>query len=136
MQVLVVDDSEMMRGLIVKELLSLGLSADEIKEARNGETAIELLNSQTFELLILDIVMEGIDGVAVLKEARRVQPEAKVVMCSTFSESGTVRELIDLGISDFIVKPFAADKLQDSIRRQMGKNRLKPQTAAMNEVTV
>jgi two-component system, chemotaxis family, chemotaxis protein CheY len=113
-KILVLDDSEIMRDVLVKNLLQVGLRKDQVHEARNGVEAIRLLNAETFDLFILDIVM---DGVSVLKEVKKVQPQAKVIMCSTFSKSEIVRELIDLGIDDFIVKPFSADKIKETVLR-------------------
>jgi len=117
MQVLVLDDSDIMRDILVKQLLAVGIQASEIQEARNGAEALRKLNSSIFDLLLLDIVMEGIDGISVLKEAKNSQPAAKVVMCSTFSESETVKNLIDLGIDDFIVKPFSEKRIRETLLR-------------------
>lgn len=120
MQVLVLDDSDVMRDIIVKHLLVVGLQKSEIHEAKNGDEALDIAKSVNFDIMLLDIVMEGIDGIRVFKETRISQPNAKVVMCSTFSESGTVKELIDLGIDDFIVKPFSEERLKDSLLRIIG----------------
>jgi len=117
LQVLVLDDSDIMRDILVKQLIDVGIQSDEIQEAHNGAEAMRKINSHSFDLLLLDIVMEGIDGISVLKESKKIQPEAKVVMCSTFSESETVRNLIDLGIDDFIVKPFSKKKIKETLLR-------------------
>jgi two-component system, chemotaxis family, chemotaxis protein CheY len=119
MQVLVLEDSDMMRGILVKHLLAIGLEAEQIHEAQSGEEALGKLDAGSFDLLLLDIVMEGIDGITVLKEAKKVQPDARIVMCSSFCESGTVKELIDLGINDFIVKPFSEEKLKEALQRNI-----------------
>lgn len=119
MQVLVLDDSEMMRKVLVKHLLAIGLNESEIQEAHNGADALRKINSTKFDLLLLDIVMDGIDGIAVLKEAKNILPGARVVMCSTFSEKQTVRDLIDLGINDFVLKPFVEEKLRDTLLRNL-----------------
>jgi two-component system chemotaxis response regulator CheY len=108
-----------MRKIITKHIMSLGLRESEISEAHNGAEAIRKLNSKTFDLLILDIVMEGIDGVAVFKEAKQIQPNARVVMCSSFSEKNTVIDLINWGIDDFIVKPFSEEKFLETITRNL-----------------
>ncbi|MBP2649549.1 MAG: two-component system response regulator [Firmicutes bacterium] len=117
MRILVLDDSDIMRDVVVNSLVESGLPREVITEAASGVEAIRLVNSDTFDLFILDIVMDGIDGVAVLKEIKKVQPAAKVIMCSTFSKSETVRDLIDLGIDDFIVKPFTRERLKDTTFR-------------------
>lgn len=119
MQVLVLDDSGVMRSMLVDHLLAIGLNESEIHEADNGMEAIQKLQLQRFDLLILDIVMEGIDGISVLKEAKLVQPDAKFVMCSSFSDRETVKELIDIGINDFIVKPFSEEKIKEMLLRNI-----------------
>lgn len=113
MQILVLDDSEMMRSILVKQLMAVGVQENEIQQAQNGVEAIRKLNSETFQLLLLDIVMDGVDGIAVLKEAKIRQPNARVIMCSTFSEQETVKELISIGIQDFILKPFSEAKIRE-----------------------
>ncbi|MDR3590416.1 MAG: response regulator [Negativicutes bacterium] len=119
MQILVLDDSNVMRSILVNHLLTIGLKENEIHEAHNGADALRKLQSQSFDLLLLDIVMDGIDGISVLKEAKKIQPDARVIMCSSFSESDTVKELIDLGINDFIVKPFSEEKLKETLLRNI-----------------
>jgi two-component system chemotaxis response regulator CheY len=121
MQVLVLDDSELMRSLVVKQLLETGVAKKEITEACNGVDALRKIGASDFDLLILDIVMDGVDGIGVLKAAKSIRPNAKVIMCSTFSEKEAVRELIDLGIDDFVVKPFSAEKLAESLRQVLAK---------------
>jgi len=116
-QILVLDDSNIMRNVLVKCLIEIGFPKAVITEAASGVEAIRLVNSNTFNLVILDIVMDGVDGIAVLKEIKKVQPAAKVVMCSTCSKSKTVRDLIDLGMDDFIVKPYTREKLKETIFR-------------------
>lgn len=119
MKILVLDDSEMMRKILVKQLLAAGVVADEIQQAHDGVDAIRKINSQTFDLMLLDIVMDGVDGIAVLREAKKSQPNARVIMCSTFSEQETVKELINLGIDDFILKPFSKEKIQEILRHNI-----------------
>jgi two-component system, chemotaxis family, chemotaxis protein CheY len=117
LHVLVLDDSDIMRDILVKQLLAVGVEKSQISEARNGAEALRKLNSDTFSFLLLDIVMDGIDGISVLKEAKKIQPEAKIVMCSTFSQSETVKELINMGIDDFIVKPFSEARIKETLLR-------------------
>jgi two-component system chemotaxis response regulator CheY len=122
MQVLVLDDSEMMRTVLVKQLLAVGIQQDEIHEAYNGAEALRKLKSQQFDLLLLDIVMDGINGIDVLKDAKISQPNAKIIMCSTFGERETVKEIIGIGINDFILKPFSEDKIRETLMRHLSQS--------------
>jgi len=119
MNFLVLDDSDLMRGIIVKSLLEIGLKEEQIHQAENGVQALRMLNSVTFDVLLLDVVMDGVDGITVLKEAKLHQPTAKVIMCSTFSKLETLKELIKIGIDDFVVKPFAGKRLKESVQKHM-----------------
>jgi len=119
MQILVLDDSDTMRDIIVKTLLEIGLEDEQIHQATNGAQAIQMLSETTFSVLILDIVMDGVNGIDVLKAAKTIQPSAKIIMCSTFSKSETVKELIDIGINDFVVKPFDVNRLKEAILKQI-----------------
>jgi two-component system chemotaxis response regulator CheY len=127
---LVVDDSDIMRKIVVKLLRSMGVEESGIVEAASGAEALRKLGARTFDLLILDIVMEGIDGVAVFKKAKELQPKARVVMCSSFGEPGTVIDLVNMGIDDFILKPFSEERFVETISRNLaaagtGKKRRK-----------
>ena len=108
-QILIVDDSGFSRAMMVRELTGLGVDADQIQQAGSGAEALAKLAEQPFDLFILDIVMTGIDGIAVLKEAKQRQPNAKIVMCSGSSAPELVKESVSLGIDGFIVKPYKAE---------------------------
>jgi len=119
MQVLVLDDSDLIRKILVDILLDIGLQESEIQDTNNGTEALQKLNSHTFDLLLLDVVMDGIGGIAVLKESKKIQPKAKVIMCSTFSKKDIVKKAIDLGVDDFVVKPFEERRLKETLLRNL-----------------
>ena len=77
------------------------------------KSALTEMASQQFDLFFLDIVMSGIDGIAVLKEVKKQQPAAKVIMCSGSSSPDLIKDLIAMGIDGFVVKPF---KVEDFVR--------------------
>lgn len=107
-QILIVDDSGFSRAMMVKELNGLGIDNSQIKQAGSGDEALTMLAEQPFDLFILDIVMTGIDGIAVLKAVKQKQPAAKIIMCSGSSSPELVKESILLGTDAFIVKPYKA----------------------------
>jgi len=119
MQILVLDDSSFARGLIVRELKSMGFDDSNIQQAASGAVALDKIKSQQFDLFILDIIMSGIDGIAVLKEVKTLQPQAKVIMCSSHSSQTGIKELIDMGINDFLVKPVPADEFKKVVLRNL-----------------
>ncbi|MFB3901897.1 MAG: response regulator [Acidobacteriota bacterium] len=110
MKVLTVDDSRMIRTLVRKYLSSFPLN---IIEAADGKQALEQVRAERPDLVILDINMPVMDGAAVLRELRR-DPELKevrVLMLTAESSERMVLEVIKLGISDYIVKPFQQELL-------------------------
>lgn len=108
-QILIVDDSGFSRAMMVKELNGLGFDNSQIKQAGSGDEALTMLAEQPFDLFILDIVMTGIDGIAVLKAVKQKQPTAKIIMCSGSSSPELVKESILLGTDAFVVKPYKAE---------------------------
>lgn len=113
MQILIVDDSGFSRAMMVRELIGLGIDKSQIKQAGSGDEALTMLDEQPFDLFILDIVMTGIDGIAVLKAVKQKQPNARIIMCSGSSSPELVKESILLGTDAFVVKPY---KTEDFIR--------------------
>ncbi len=118
--VLVVDDSSFSRGLIQKTLHGLGIANQQIEQAGSGEEALEKMQETKFDLFVLDIVMSGIDGIAVLREVKNTQSAAKVIMCSGSNANEMVDELIELGIDAFISKPFKATIFKNAFYRAFG----------------
>ena len=113
LQVLIVDDSGFSRNMMTKALLELGFESSQIRQASSGDEALVTMESKRFDLFFLDIVMSGIDGIAVLKEVKKQQPAAKVIMCSGSSSPDLIKDLIAMGIDGFVVKPF---KVEDFVR--------------------
>lgn len=94
---------------MVRELNGLGIDSGQIHQADSGSAAMVKLEEQQFDLFILDIVMTGINGIAVLKAVKQYQPSAKIIMCSGSSAPELVKESIAIGADAFIVKPYKAE---------------------------
>jgi two-component system chemotaxis response regulator CheY len=103
-RVLIVDDALVMR-LMLKDLLEKN-GYEVVGEAKNGFECIELFKELNPDLVTLDIAMPECDGLQALKELKKINPEAKVVMISALGQKIQVLEAIKNGASDFIVKPF------------------------------
>jgi two-component system chemotaxis response regulator CheY len=65
----------------------------------------------------MDVVMPTMEGTEALKKIMDMDPEAKVIMCSSIGQQSVVKEAIDIGAQDFIVKPFDADKVMEVVNR-------------------
>jgi two-component system chemotaxis response regulator CheY len=109
-KVLIVDDAMFMRAMIRDILVNSG-RYDVVGEAANGEEAIEKYHLVSPDLVTMDIVMPQMDGIEATKEIIKLDPKAKIVMCSALGQEALVIESIAAGAKDFIVKPFSAEKV-------------------------
>ncbi len=108
-KVLVVDDSAFMRLMLKNILTKHGYEI--AGEAQNGEEAVQKYIKTKPDVVLLDIVMPEVDGLQALKEMKKMDPNAKVVVCSSMGQETIVVEAINAGAATFIVKPFHADKV-------------------------
>src|SRR5579859_4220161 len=109
-RVLVVDDALIMR-MRIKEI-ALDAGWEIAGEAANGEEGLAQYRQLRPDLMTLDIVMPKMDGLAVLRQIRQEDPQAKIVMVSAVDQKGKLTECIRLGAVDFIVKPFDKARLK------------------------
>lgn len=114
-KVMIVDDAAFMR-MVIKDIL-IKNGHEVVAEAVDGADAVEKYPEVKPELVFLDIVMPNMEGIDALKEIMKMEPEAKVVMCSSIGQQSVVTEAIKLGAQDFIVKPFDAEKVLEVINK-------------------
>ncbi|ERI09221.1 response regulator [Aneurinibacillus aneurinilyticus] len=117
-RVLIVDDAAFMR-MMIKEILSKN-GYDVVGEASDGAQAIEKYQELTPDLVTMDITMPEMDGITALKEIKKINPSAKVIMCSAMGQQAMVIDAIQAGAKDFIVKPFQADRVIEAIKKTLG----------------
>ena len=108
-RVLIVDDAIIMRMRIKEIALESGWEI--AGEAANGEEGLAQYRELRPDLMTLDIVMPKMDGVAVLRQIREEDPQARIVMVSAVDQKGKLTECIRLGAVDFIVKTFDKARL-------------------------
>jgi two-component system chemotaxis response regulator CheY len=116
-RVLVVDDAAFMRKVVSDTLASGG--HDVIGEAENGSDAITRFAELRPELTMLDITMPEKDGLQALAEIMTLDPGARVLMCSALGQESKVIESIKLGAKDFVVKPFAPERLLEAVGKAL-----------------
>ncbi|HWR07528.1 response regulator [Sporomusa sp.] len=117
-RVLVVDDAAFMR-MMIKDILSKN-GYDVVGEAENGLKALEKYQELKPDLTTMDITMPEMDGITAVKEIKKVDPAAKVIMCSAMGQQAMVIEAIQSGARDFIVKPFQPDRVLEAVRKAVG----------------
>jgi two-component system chemotaxis response regulator CheY len=117
-RVLVVDDAAFMR-MMVKDILSKN-GYEVVGEAENGMKALEKYQELKPDLVTMDITMPEMDGISAVKEIKKVDPNAKIVMCSAMGQQAMVIEAIQAGAKDFIVKPFQAERVLEAVKKVVG----------------
>lgn len=111
-KILVVDDEPQIRRVMRTSLTNQGY---EIVEARSGEEALEMMQAERPDLVILDVNMPGIGGIEACREIRRNSDVSLVMLTVRNTERDKVQAL-DAGADDYVVKPFSIDELLARIR--------------------
>lgn len=138
MRVMIVDDAEFMR-MVIKDILLMH-GHEVVAEVGDGEEAIQTYMEVKPDLVLMDIIMPDMDGTEALQKLLVMDPEAKVVMCSSLGQQALITESMKIGAMGFIVKPFEPDGLMDLIRKiadqinvtSTAKRRIKPIATIQN----
>lgn len=125
--ILIVDDIPLMRTMLVKYINTIGtrvlreefgVEQVEVLEAEDGAAALETARSHPVDLIFLDLMMPGMDGIGFLEEKRKDPAIAgiPVVVCSAVGEKNTVEKAKTLGAQAYITKPFTLKSVEGHIR--------------------
>jgi two-component system response regulator PilR (NtrC family) len=128
-RVLIVDDERSMR-----ELLSIVLRRDgyDVRTADDGAAAVELLKKQRFDILITDIRMPQMNGVDLLREAKKIAPDIVSIIMTAFASTDTAVEALRLGAADYVHKsPNAASELRLRVGRELERKRLQQENVLL-----
>ncbi|MGI8555272.1 MAG: sigma-54-dependent transcriptional regulator [Pyrinomonadaceae bacterium] len=115
---LIVDDEQSYR-----QLLSLVFETEghAIRTAMNGRVALEMLQTEAADLIISDVRMPDMDGIALLRAAKEIYPDIGMVLMTAFATVDTARDAFKLGADDFIQKPFDVEELKAIVKRTLEK---------------
>ncbi|HEU5140238.1 MAG TPA: response regulator [Bacillales bacterium] len=116
-RILIVDDAAFMR-MMIKDILTKN-GFEIAGEAGDGNEAVEQFKETSPDLVTLDITMPEVDGLTALKEIKKLDANAKVIMCSAMGQQAMVIDAIQAGAKDFIVKPFQADRVIEAIQKAL-----------------
>ncbi|AKB48636.1 Chemotaxis regulator - transmits chemoreceptor signals to flagelllar motor components CheY [Methanosarcina sp. Kolksee] len=114
-RVMIVDDTEFMRMVIKDTLLKYG--HEVVAEAGDGEEAIQTYLEVKPDIVLMDVIMPDMDGKEALRKLLTIDPEAKVVMCSSIGKPALITESMKIGAVGFIVKTFKPHGMLDVIRK-------------------
>lgn len=129
--VLIVEDDANLREALTDTLIFSGYS---VVAAENGQAALARFSEQTFRMIVTDVQMQPIDGMALLQSVRKQNQHIPVVVMTAY---GTIEKAVDamrLGASDYLVKPFEADALLDVVQRLIPDIKTSP--AVTNDLVV
>jgi len=119
MRILVVDDFSTMRRIVRNLLVDLGFSSTLIQEADDGNTALSLLHSRPFDLVITDWNMPAMSGIELLRSIREGEKTRSlpVLMVTAENNRAQIIAAAEAGVNGFVVKPFSTATLEDKISR-------------------
>jgi DNA-binding response OmpR family regulator len=115
-RVLVVDDEPRITAFVSRALAAEGF---EVDSAADGVRGLRLASSGRYELVILDLLLPGLDGVSVLRELIQARPEQRVLVLSALSDVDNKVRCLELGASDYLPKPFAVAELVARARARL-----------------
>ena len=115
-RVLVIDDEPRIANFVSRALTAEGFRVDA---APDGIRGLELAQTGRYELVVLDLLLPGRDGVSVLRDLMEVRPEQRVLILSALSDVESKVECLELGASDYLPKPFALAELVARIRARL-----------------
>jgi len=117
-RIMVVDDAAFLRAMLKDILIKAG--HEVVFEAENGLEAVEKYKAVRPDLVTMDITMPVMEGVEAVKEIRKLDPGANIVMCSAMGQKNLIIEAIQSGAKDFIVKPFQSNRVLEAINKAIG----------------
>lgn len=119
-KILIADDAAFMR-IMLKDILNQAGYINTV-EAKNGRDAINLFKVERPKLVLLDVTMPDMDGIHALAEIKNINPDAKVIMCSSMGQEDVVSECFEEGADDFIMKPFKPERVIQAVSQFVDLN--------------
>jgi two-component system chemotaxis response regulator CheY len=121
--VLIVDDSIPMRGVIKKIIKASGFNVKDFFEASNGNEALEILDEEWLDLVLTDYNMPEMDGLELLDEIKKCETSKSipVVVITTEGSKKRLVEFLEKGAMDYIKKPFTPEEIKEKLNQIMGE---------------
>lgn len=127
-KILVVDDEELIRRTVAKILKK---SDFEVFLAEDGYHAVAMAKEQTFDMVISDVRMPGIDGVETIRQIKEIQPDIYSIIITGYASEETPVQALKVGVNDYIFKPFEIDTFNHSVLRNIVNLRLTREKALL-----
>ena len=117
-RVLVVDDEASIRDLLAK---TLALAEYDVDVAPDGRSARDRMRMYPYDLLIADLKMPGMDGLTVIREAKRYKADLPVIIITGFSTESSAIEAVNLGVAGYLTKPFRVPQVLAAAAKALGE---------------
>jgi excisionase family DNA binding protein len=117
-RILVVDDEASIRDLLQK---TLALAEYDVDVAGDGRSALERMRLYPYDLLIADLRMPGMDGLAVIREAKRYKADLPVLIITGYSTESSAIEAVNLGVAGYLTKPFRVPQVLAAAAKALGE---------------
>jgi excisionase family DNA binding protein len=117
-RVLVVDDEASIRDLLAK---TLALAEYDVDVSPDGRSALERMRMYPYDLLIADLKMPGMDGLTVIREAKRYKSDLPVIIITGFSTESSAIEAVNLGVAGYLTKPFRVPQVLAAAAKALGE---------------
>ena len=126
-KILVVDDDRELRTTLVEVLEQEGLPA---VSAQSADDALNQLQQESFDLILLDLVMPGTDGMSAIPLIRKLAPRSRIIVMTAYASVQNAVQALQQGADDYIVKPFKIDAFMLTVRLNLQKTRFCEETEA------
>src|SRR5207302_3342416 len=117
-RILVVDDEASIRDLLSK---TLALAEYDVDVAPDGRSALERMRLYPYDLLIADLKMPGMDGLTIIREAKRYKADLPVIIITGFSTESSAIEAVNIGVAGYLTKPFRVPQVLAAAAKALGE---------------
>lgn len=118
-RILVVDDEASIRELLTR---TLALTEYDVEAVADGATGLDRLRLGSYDLLLADLRMPGMDGLTLIREARRLHPGLRVIIITGYSSESSAIEAVNLAVVGYLVKPFRVPQVLTAVARALGES--------------
>jgi len=126
----IIDDEPVIHDILTQLLTSEGY---DVESSASGEEALEKYTSQKFDLVLLDLLMPGMDGIEVLRAIKRIQPQAVVVIITAYASVESAIEAMKIGAFDYVQKPFKHEELLLIVARALEHKNLREENLRLRD---
>ena len=134
-KVLIVEDDPMV-AMINEQYILKNKSFSVCGKCKDGISALEFLENESVDLIIMDVYMPKLDGFEALRQIRKKQISADVIMVTAANDRESLEEALHLGIVDYLVKPFTFDRFQMALQKFTAQNKALSELDTLNQKSI